>query len=163
MQKKILIAFYSQSGNTRRIAELIQQQTGSELFEIVPKKKYKSLYLGGGTRIKKERENGILPELRTPLPETAPYEAIFLGTPNWGNSLAHPLIAFIKQCDLSGKMLFPFCTHGGGGSGHIEADMKGLSTGADVQKIFSLYGNGGFGAAEAVKNWIGGLRNENLI
>lgn len=46
MQGKILIAYYSQSGNTRRIAELIRQQTGGELYEIVPMKAYKSLYLG---------------------------------------------------------------------------------------------------------------------
>ena len=55
MQEKILIAYYSQSGNTRRIAELIQKETAGDSYEIIPEKSYKSLYLGGGTRIKKER------------------------------------------------------------------------------------------------------------
>lgn len=79
MQKKVLIAFYSQSGNTKRIAELIQQQTGGELYEIVPMKAYKSLYLGGGIRIKKERESGVMPELHTPLPEIEPYRGRYAG------------------------------------------------------------------------------------
>lgn len=159
MQKKVLIAFYSQSGNTKRIAELIQQQTGGELYEIVPMKAYKSLYLGGGIRIKKERESGVMPELHTPLPEIEPYEVVFLGTPNWGNSISHPLIAFMKQCNLSGKTVLPFCTHGGGGSGHIEEDMQALSPQAKIQKIFKVYGNGGARAGQAVSEWIGGIKS----
>lgn len=157
MQGKILIAYYSQSGNTRRIAELIRQQTGGELYEIVPRKAYKSLYLGGGARIKKERENGELPELCTPLPEIGPYETVFIGTPNWGNSISHPVLAFLKQYDFAGKTIIPFCTHGGGGAGRIEADIKALCPHTQVGRIFDTYGNGGSGAERAVEKWIGGI------
>ncbi|MCD8154788.1 MAG: flavodoxin [Clostridiales bacterium] len=163
MQENILIAFYSQSGNTRRIAELICQQTAGTLYEITPETPYKSLYLGGGRRIKSEREAGAFPALNMPLPDVPKYAAIFLGTPNWGNSLSHPVLSFIERCDLSGKRIFPFCTHGGGGSGHIEMDIRKLCPMADVQKIFEVYGNGGSNAERAVQDWIGGLYNENFI
>lgn len=161
MQTNILIAFYSQSGNTRRIAELIAQQTAGPLYEISPETPYKSLYLGGGRRIKSERETETLPTLNMPLPDVSKYDTIFLGTPNWGNSLSHPVLAFVKQCDLSGKRIFPFCTHGG--SGHIETDIWNLCPAAEVQEIFSIYGNGGAGAERSVQNWIGGLHDENFI
>lgn len=163
MQVNILIAFYSQSGNTRRIAELIAQQTAGTLYEITPEIPYKSLYLGGGQRIKSEREMGTLPALNMPLPDVSKYDTFFLGTPNWGNSLSHPVLAFMEQCDLSGKRIFPFCTHGGGGSGHIEMDLRKLCPAADVKEIFETYGDGGSAAEKAIKDWIGGLHNENFI
>lgn len=156
MQTKILIAYYSQSGNTRRIAELIQHQTAGELYEIIPVKVYKSLYLGGGTRIKKERETGTLPELKLPLPNLAEYDVVFLGTPNWGNSLSHPVRAFLTQCNLAGKTVFPFCTHGGGGAGHIAGDMKKLCPDAMVQEIFEIYGDNSLTAKQTIQKWIGG-------
>ena len=163
MRTNILIAFYSQSGNTRRIAELIAQRTAGALYEITPETPYKSLYLGGGRRIKSERETGTLPALNMPLPDVSKYDTLFLGTPNWGNSLSHPVLAFVKQCDLSGKRIFPFCTHGGGGFGHIETDIRNLCPAAEVQGIFEIYGSGGAGAERAVQDWIGGLQDENFI
>lgn len=163
MKEHILIAFYSQSGNTRQIAEMICQQTAGVLYEITPETPYKSLYLGGGRRIKSERETGTLPALNMPLPDVSKYETIFLGTPNWGNSLSHPVLAFVEQCDLSGKSIFPFCTHGGGGSGHIETDIRNLYPAAKVQGIFEIYRSGGAGAERAVQDWIGGSHDENFI
>ena len=65
----------------------------------------------------------------------------------------------MKQCNLSGKTVLPFCTHGGGGSGHIEEDMQALSPQAKIQKIFEVYGNGGARAGQAVSEWIGGIRS----
>jgi len=155
VQGKILIAYYSQGGNTRRIAELIQKETAGDFYEIIPEESYKSLYLGGGTRIKKERETGILPELRTSIPDIKDYDLIFLGTPNWGNSLSHPVLAFLKQCDLERKIIAPFCTHGGGGAGHIEQDIRSECLLAQVYPIFEIYGNGGSDAERKLKKWIG--------
>lgn len=155
MDRKALVAYYSQSGNTQRIAEMIQHEVSGDLYEIVPEKAYKSLYLGGGTRIKKERENGILPKLSTPMQEIKPYEVIFLGTPNWGNSLSHPVIAFMNYYDFAGKIIVPFCTHGGGGAGHIEADIKTLCPQVQVTHILEIYGNGSFGTEANIKKWIG--------
>lgn len=117
MKKNILIAYYSQSGNTKRLAELIGQQTGGDVYEIV-----------------------------------------FLGTPNWGGSIAHPVLSFLKQCSLSGKTVFPFCTHGGGGADNIEADLKVVCPDAEIKKTFDIYGNGGASAMQKVENWIGDLR-----
>ena len=163
MKPKNLIVYYSQSGNTRRISELIQKQIGGEMYEIIPEKAYKSLYLGGGMRIKKERESGILPKLRTPLPDTKAYDLIFLGTPNWGNSLSHPVLAFLKQDNLAGKIVIPFCTHGGGGAGHIETDIKRYCPQANVQTIFETYGNGGFSVEKTIATWLGKYQNKNVI
>ena len=157
MQNKILIAYYSQTGNTRRIAELIQRETHGIRYDIIPKQAYKSLYLGGGTRIKQERENEILPKLCLPLPNVQDCTLLFLGTPNWGNSLAHPVLAFLEQCDLTGTVIAPFCTHGGGGAGHIASDIQARCPQAQVLPVFETYGSGGPDAAEKLRIWIKGI------
>lgn len=157
MPNPILIVYYSQTGNTRRIAELIQQQTNGTIHEILPEVPYKSLYLGGGARVKRERQSENWPPLQSGVPDLTPYPVIFLGTPNWGNSISHPLWAFLNEADLTGKHIFPFCTHGGGGPGHIEADIRELAPGAEVQGMFEIYGNGGPNAKRIVAEWLAAI------
>lgn len=150
----VLIAFYSQTGNTRRIAELIQRQTGGTLCEIQAATPYKSLYLGGATRVKQERRDGTHPDILPVQADIDQFDTIFLGTPNWGNGITHPLMTFLDQHPLAGKTIYPFCTHGGGGLAHVPQDIQRYCPNATVGKSFDIYGSGGPRAEQEVSAWL---------
>lgn len=154
-----LILFYSQTGNTRHIAELIQKRTGGTLCEIKPEIPYKNLYLGGGTRVKQERRDGVHPAILPVQADVEDYDTIFLGTPNWGNGIAHPLMTFLDEHPLAGKVIYPFCTHGGGGLAHVASDIKKYCPDAEIGASFDTYGNGGSHAEREVAAWLEHLCN----
>ncbi|MDO4554506.1 MAG: flavodoxin [Lachnospiraceae bacterium] len=164
---KKLIIFYSQTGNTKHIAELIQEQTGGELVEVEAVTPYKSLYLGGAQRVKKERNEGTHPPIKTVTLDEGKYQNVFLGTPNWGNGIAHPIMTLLDQYHFENATIYPFCTHGGGGLAHVALDIEKRCPEAKIGKSFDIYGDGGAGAKKAVEAWIHSLdlggANENNI
>ena len=113
--KKILVAYYSFSGNTRFVAEEIQKQTYGEIWEIRPQKSYPMQYNACVEQARKEIQAGFQPELAVSLKNLSDYDVIFVGSPNWWSTIAPPVATFLSQGDFSGKIIIPFITHGGGG------------------------------------------------
>ena len=141
MSKKALIIYYSWSGNTRTIAEIIQQQIDGELFELKPEIPYSSNYSECTKQAKNEIKSGFTPQLKV-LPENLEnYDTILIGSPNWWSTMAPPVASFLKQADLSGKTIAPFFTHGGGGKGRYVSDIKKLCGNASILDDLSLYGD----------------------
>lgn len=122
-QPKILIAFYSFSGNTRAAAKQIQQKVGGDLFEIKTVKPYPRDHRDCAKIAKKEIEKRYTPPL-TGVPDITDYRIIFIGSPNWWGTMAPAVFSFIKELDLSGKTVIPFFTHGGGGMQNCETDIN---------------------------------------
>ena len=112
---KILIAYYSWSGNTRFAAEQIQKATGGTLFEIKPVKAYPKDYKACVDLARKECPAGFKPALASEVSDMAKYEVVFVGTPNWCSTMAPPVRSFLASYDFSGKTVIPFVTHGSGG------------------------------------------------
>ena len=81
--KKILVAYFSWSGNTRRVAESIQQKTGADIFEIRPAKPYPKDYHECTEYAKAEKQNGGRPALAENVPNLADYDTVLLGYPIW--------------------------------------------------------------------------------
>lgn len=133
MSKKILIAYYSYSGNTRKIAEKIKKLTGGDLFEIKPVKSYPANYNDMINLAKKEKETDYKPEL-TEKTDLADYDTIFLGTPVWWYTFASPVRTFLSENDFSGKTIKPYCTHGGGGASNTFTDIQKLCPDANVKE-----------------------------
>ena len=79
----------------------------------------------------------------TGIPDISGYRIIFIGSPNWWGTMSTPVNSFIKELDLSGKIVVPFFTHGGGGMQNCETDMKAAcksSQGETVLKAFTCSG-----------------------
>lgn len=131
---KVLIAFYSYTGNTRAAAEQIRKAVGGDWFEIKPLKPYPSSHSACVAQAKKEIRDGFAPALADEI-DLTPYEVIFLGSPNWWGTMAPPVLAFIKKNRFTGKTIIPFFTHGGGGVQHCEEDMRKYCEAADAGKI----------------------------
>lgn len=121
---KILVSFYSWSGNTRRAAEVISKTAQAELFEIVPKEAYPKDYKECIDKAKEDIANGVKPEL-TSLPENiASYDIIFVGTPNWWSTIAPPVRSFLDCLKDYKGLVVPFVTHGSGGLANCEKDIR---------------------------------------
>jgi len=162
MKNDILIAYYSWSGNTRKIAELIAHQTGGTLFEIAPDQPYTTDYRAVVAQAKKEIEAGFRPELQV-MPDITSYTVALIGTPIWWHTMAPPVAAFIERFDLNGKTVAPFHTHGGGGVGIFEEDLVKMCPSATVTKGFGEYNRGGRDTEEQIGSWLGSIGLANLI
>ena len=154
MDDKILIAFFSHSGNTRKIANLIQEATGGALHEIRPKVPYPNAYHAVVDQAKREIRAGYQPPLESSLDAIEPYEIILVGTPNWWRTLAPPVRTFLTQHDLSGKAIAPFCTHGGGGMDKIIRDIAKLCPESTLLAGLKIYGSDGGSAQAEVFAWL---------
>ena len=150
---RILIAYYSYSGNTRFAAEQIQKATGGELFEIKPVTPYPADYNACVDQAKKEIAAGVKPELAEKVKEFGKYEVIFVGTPNWWSTMAPPVLAFLSSYEFSGKTVIPFVTHGGGGMARCETDMRKAVPKAKFGKGRAFSGGSSRHSGDAITNW----------
>ncbi len=130
--KKMLVVYFSHSGNTRAVAEQIARTTGADLFEIVPQKAYPTEYRAVVDQAKQEVNAGHRPALKNDLPEAEKYDVIFVGSPCWWYTIAPPVATFLASHDFTGKTLVPFMTHEGSRMGHSEEDIRRLCPGAKV-------------------------------
>ncbi len=154
MGKKILIAYYSWSGNTDYIARMIGRQTGGDLFRIIPVEAYPEDYSSCTKQAKQEIRAGYKPEIKSGLQDLDGYDTIFIGSPNWWSTIAPPVLTFLTGNDLTGKQVLPFCTHGGGGEGHIFRDIKQNCLSSEVTEGLVLYGSGGRTAGQGITAWL---------
>ena len=109
---KILTVYFSKTGHTTAIAEMIHKAVGGDIREIRTKRSYASSYgmavLQGGL----EQLRKSLPELAE-MPETAEYDVIFIGSPVWWFTLTPAAKSFIRKAEWKGKRIYPFFTSGG--------------------------------------------------
>lgn len=150
-----LIVYYSHSGNTRKLANLIAQQIDADCLEIIPEKPYPNDYTSVVNQAKQEISRNFRPTLKNAQINLNKYTTIFIGSPNWWSSIAPPIATFIDTNDLSAKKIIPFCTHGGGGFGHIPQDIKRLCKNATVLNGFANYGSSI--NLQEVKKWLSKL------
>lgn len=136
--KKILIAYYSYSGNTKAVAEKIQSVAGGDLFEIQPAKAYPKDYDTVVTQAQLEKQKDTKPEL-IDNGNIKNYDIIFLGTPVWWYTMASPVKTFLSKNNFEGKTIVPFCTHGGGGASSTYTDMQKLAPKATITEGYTSY------------------------
>ena len=120
-----------EKGHTAAAAEYIQKAVGGDLFEIETVKTYIKDHMKMIQEAKEELEKGIRPELKS-YPDISGYDTIFLGFPNWWNTLPMPVVGFLEHYDWSGKRIIPFVTSGGGGFGKSRDELKKICAGADI-------------------------------
>ncbi len=143
---KILVAYYSYSGNTKEVAEAIHEKVGGDLFEIKTEGSYPEEYRPMTVQAKKEIEDGWRPKLTTSVADISKYDVVFLGSPNWWGTITPQVSSFLENHDLSGKNVIPFITHGGGGAQNTVKDMTAQCKGCNVnQEAWVGYSSRTFG------------------
>ncbi|MDR1316112.1 MAG: flavodoxin [Spirochaetales bacterium] len=152
--KKILVAYFSQTGNTRELARQIQRQTGGDLFEIECAVPYPRNYDAFVEQAQQEQRQRARPALKTRVPDMEKYDIIFLGHPIWWSSIPMPVASFLAEYDLSGKTIIPFCSHGGGGPGRSRSVIAELAPRAALAETLALRASGGASLPEAISAWL---------
>jgi flavodoxin len=150
----ILIAYYSHSGNTGKIAALIQKQVGGTLLSIEPETAYPADHAKVIEQSRKEIPAGYKPPLKTKAPDLEGFDTIFVGSPNWLNTVAPPVFTFLTENNFSGKKVAPFATYGGGGLGKIAEDIAKLCPQSTVLEAIAFSGDGGSEAESAIAAWL---------
>ena len=113
---RVLIAYFSQTGNTNGLAQIIREETGYDLFRIERATPYSATYNSQGLyaeALNEYRENAV-PELKAYPQNIGDYDVILLGYCNWWASIPAPVRSFLKHADFAGKTIVPFCSMGGG-------------------------------------------------
>jgi flavodoxin len=158
--KKAIVIYFSGSGNTKRVAELVANETGSELFELVPTTPYTDddlNYRDENSRVIKEHndpslQNTELTSIKASDWES--YDTVLFGYPLWWREAAWPVNSFVKGNDFSGKTVIPFCTStsdGIGDSGSKLAQMAGTGTWQEGMRFSERE------EESAVKEWAQGI------
>ena len=129
---KVLVLYYSQSDNTKAVAQEISTALGADLEEIVPVEPYNGTYDETIQRCIREREEEILPKIQPVLADVSAYDVVFIGYPIWFGTCALPMLTCLGEIDLSGKKVVPFCTFGSGGLFSSAADIAKKQPEAEV-------------------------------
>ncbi len=132
--KKILIAYYSWSGNTKEVAEAIHEKIGGDLYRIETEQTYPEEYRATTAQAKREINEGFRPSLKGKVEDIAQYDIIFIGSPNWWGTIAPAVSSFLADNNLKGKTVIPFITHGGGGEQNTITDLTKQCVGCSVNK-----------------------------
>ena len=124
-------------GNAQMIALMAQNATDSDLIEITTEKKYPAVYSNATQIARDEFSTNELPKLNFNFNIDA-YDKIILVYPLWWGTLPKPVESFLKSYNLSGKILIPIVTHGGGGIGDSVDVLKSV-TDAQVTSPLDIY------------------------
>ena len=110
---KILVTYFSATGNTQAVAERIIELTGADVYRIRASVPYASNPYDDSDRVQKEAYNDLRPGVANlPSAETiAQYDTIFVGSPCWWHQPAMVVCTFLENYDLSGKTIIPFITY----------------------------------------------------
>ena len=141
MAKKILIAYFSKTGITKKAAEELAKMTGGTLHRIVPQKTYPDSYFATVAVAKWESLKGEKPALADKVEGIGGYDKILVGFPIWWFGCPQLIKTFMESYDFDGKKVYPFCTHGGSGPKNSTRDIKAICPGADVKDCFDATKN----------------------
>lgn len=145
-------------GNNEYIAQIVQRETGGDLFSIETVQDYPTTHDPLLEFAYNEKADNARPELATQIENLDSYDVIFLGYPNWNADLPMPLYTFFEEYDFSGKTIIPFTTHGGSGFSRTIQTISELQPNATViSDGLSISRNSVSGAESDVLDWVNGL------
>ncbi len=148
---KTLVAYFTYSGNAKKVAEKVAEIAGADLFEIKRETPYSADYQTCVDEARKELKENARPELTGKVENMSQYDTLILGFPNWCSTCPMPVLSFLEAYDLSGKNMYAFVTNGGGGCGNSTDDIKKSAAGAIVTEAV----NGNELSDSQIREWLG--------
>lgn len=155
--KKSLIIYYSLSGNTRTVAEILHKLVGGDSMEIKTVRPYPNDFHAVVEQAREERRTNFLPPIQPCDFNPQNYDTIYLGFPIWGNTIPQPMATFLSQNNLAGKTIIPFCTHDGYGVGRAFQVVSNYCPNAKLLDGFDMLGSDARNAQDLLANWLNKL------
>jgi len=137
---KTLIVYYSRTGNTKAVAELILEKVGGDLVQIETKESRPTDYRLEVEQNAQEQESATQPELKTIITNFENYDRIFIGAPTWNMALPQAIVSFLDSYNFEGKTVIPFNTNGGYGSGSTFRQINAGAKGAKILEGYTVKG-----------------------
>lgn len=153
-----MVVYFSATGNTKAVAEVVAASTDGELYEIVPEAPYTAEDLDwtqSDSRSNKEHEDpSIRPAIAGGAKDLSGYDTIFIGYPLWWGEAPNIVWNFVESSDLSGKTVIPFATSSSSGFGSSGKTLEGMAS--DANWLEGQRFRSGAAAAD-VQSWVSGL------
>lgn len=134
--KRVLVAYFSAEGNTKKVAEKLAGGIQADLFEIQAQEPYTAADLdwqNSRSRSSVEmNDRNSRPEISGFVENMPQYDVVFIGFPIWWYREPSIIDTFMESYDFTGKQIIPFATSGGSGMGKSGKNLAALAKGADV-------------------------------
>lgn len=154
---KVLVVYYSATGNTKAVGDVIAQYTDADTFEIIPVNAYTDEDLDwtqDGSRVNLEHEDESLQDVElvsATVDNFDSYDTVFIGYPIWWHDAAWVVNRFVKDNDFTGKTVIPFCTSSSSDLGESGIHLAEMAGTGDWQEGMRFHG----GAGESdVTDWL---------
>ena len=143
---KKLVAYFSASGTTRKIAEIIAQVAEADLYEIMPKQPYSKADLNWMDKKSRSsiemNDKSFRPAIAEKCNNMADYDVVYIGFPIWWYVAPTIINTFLESYDFSGKTIVLFATSGGSGFGNTVAELKRSVSDTTVIKEGKVFNSG---------------------
>ena len=169
----ILVVYFSRTGeqytvgvidkgNTAIVAEMIAEQTGADLFEVIPADDHYPMTYDELTDVaKREQDEKARPAYAGSLPDLSQYDTVFIGAPVWWGDWPMILYTVFENNDFSGKKLIPFSTHEGSGLAGFDRKLATACPDSEILDGLAVRGNDAQNQQEQVRDsvndWLAGL------
>ena len=157
MSKK-LVAYFSASGVTAKVAEMLAEAIGADIFEIEPKVPYTEADLNWMEKNARStiemNDPNARPAISGSVENMEQYDIIFVGYPIWWGEAPRIVSTFMESYDFSGKTIVPFCTSGGSGIGSSASNLERLTSGTTWLDGRRLNGSD---SQDTVMEWVNSL------
>lgn len=141
-------------GTTEYIAAMIKDSVGGKLHRIEVQKPYPDDFDKVTEQNHQEMENDYLPPLKDSSLDMTDYDTVFIGYPVWATEVPQAVRSFLKEYDLSGKTVIPFCTHDGYGAGSSYETIKTASRAGKVLDGLAVEADDVPSAQDTVTDWL---------
>ncbi len=154
-ESRVLVAYFSNTGNTEGIAEHLQAVLGAELYCITPETAYTAAdldYTNDSSRANREQaDTAVRPAIMGSVEDMEQYDVVFLGYPIWHGQAPRIISTFLESYNFSGKTIVPFCTSGSSSIGSSAENLHSLAPNADWLEGRRFSGGA---SHETVEDWV---------
>lgn len=155
---KILVAYFSASGETANLAKTVAEASGGDLFEIKPEQRYTAADLNWNDKRSRSsaemNDESSRPAIASHVADMEQYDTVFVGFPIWWYQAPRIIETFLESYDFAGKRVIPFATSGGSGMGRTAEILKASCPGATVNTGKRLSSRE---SISSVQNWVNSL------
>ena len=151
---KMLIIYFSHTGNTETFANYIKKNANITSFKIVPATPYPDNFTILSDIAHQEINSSARPEIKDPLTNISQYNTIFLGYPIWFSHIPNIVITQLEKLNFKGKTIYPFNTHGSSGVGNSISEIKQYAPDAKVMDGYPIKGSEIANKEEDIIDWL---------
>ena len=151
---KMLIIYFSHTGNTETFANYIKKNANITSFKIVPATPYPDNFTILSDIAHQEINSSARPEIKDPLTNISQYNTIFLGYPIWFSNIPNIVITQLEKLNFKGKTIYPFNTHGSSGVGNSISEIKQYAPDAKVMDGYPIKGSEIANKEEDIIDWL---------